>query len=372
LFIVLFYPLNVYCGMLLWRVVMDDSGKYYNAHSFMQLGELTSGKFLKHFSAVAVYLMVLLSNADYFLVIGQTLGLVFNDIYICLSDWIFIACILVLVLQQIRTFEELKWLLWVNMATITLTLIVSLGYVGSLSSDIRIPAGQESENIPAGLTWLSFANAFSKIAFAYSGQMLYLEFLVEMKKPEEFPKAVYRLAGPYQLGLYLLSGTMGYYLKGLNATGLMVDWIPFNGWLRFGALLLWMHVVIIYVVNAQILAKAAHRILFPDTFIKRDFRSRIHWLGITLCLTVFCVIIAESVPFFDSLTGLVGALLVPISSWILPIIYLILVKQKKKDLKDRISTIEWGILGFIALLGVVLTIFGTYSNMLDIVDNWST
>jgi len=265
----------------------------------MQLGQLTGGNTLGRFAAVSVYLMVLLSNADYFLVIGQTLGLAFYDTHICLSNWILIACVLVLLLQQFRTFEELKWLLWVNMATITLTILISLSYVGHLGLDVSINPGEGTETIASSLTWNSFATAFSKIAFAYSGQFLYLEFIVEMKNPAEFPQAIYRFAGPYQLGLYVITACTGYHLKGQNAVGFMVNWVPFNGWLRFTALLLFFHVVIVYVVGAQILSKVLHRYFFPDTFIKRNVRARIHWFGITLSLTIFFIgLFLHGVSFF--------------------------------------------------------------------------
>jgi len=90
-------------------------------------------------------------------------------------------------------------------------------------------------------------------------------------------------------------------------------------------------------------------------------------LELNFLLTIFSIIVAESIPFFDSLTGLVGALLAPISSWILPIYFFILVKQPTK----QISILEWIILILIACLGIILTIFGTYSNILDIVDHWN-
>jgi len=69
------------------------------------------------------------------------------------------------------------------MATITFTILISLSYVGHLGLDVSITPGQETERVAANLTWSSFATAFSKIAFAYSGQFLYLEFIVEMKNP---------------------------------------------------------------------------------------------------------------------------------------------------------------------------------------------
>jgi len=248
--------------MLLQRLVVDKSGKYKSVLSFMMMGHLVGGRRLRIFSAAVVYLNLFLTIGDYLLVLGESLGLVFYDTYICKREWILIGCCLVLGFAQLRSFEQMKWLMWFNMGTITVAIGVSLGYVANLGTDQTITPGAGTENVPAALDALTFATAFSKIAFAYAGQFLYFEFMAEMIDPSDFPKAVYRLAGPYQVTVYLTAGILGYYLKGQNATGLMVNWIPYNGWLRFAALMLFSHIIVVYVINANVLAKACHRVFF--------------------------------------------------------------------------------------------------------------
>jgi len=369
IFIVLFYPLNVYTGMLLQRMVVHESGKYKGVLSFMMMGQLVSGRKLRVFSATVVYLNLFLTIGDYLLVLGESLGLVFYDTYICKREWILIGCIPVLMFAQMRSFEQMKWLMWFNMGTITVAITVSLGYVGHLGTDTTIRPGLGTETFPAALDALTFATAFSKIAFAYAGQFLYLEFMAEMVEPKDFPKAVYRMAGPYQVSVYLTAGLVGYYLKGQDATGLMVDWIPYNGWLRFAALMLFLHIIVVYVINANVLAKATHRAFFPDTVEERSTRATTHWFLVNVVIIILCIIVAISVPFFDSLTGLIGASLIPVACWHLPIVYFILGMKK---VGTPIKTIDWVLCAFIFTLGTALTIVGTYSNMKDIIDSWGT
>jgi len=369
IFIVLFYPLNVYCGMLLQRLVVHKSGKYKDVLSYMMMGQLVSGKSLRKFSAFVVYLNIFLSVRDYLLVLGQSFGLVFYDVYICPPAWLVMGCVPVFAFAQLRSFESMKWLMWFNMGTITVALVVTLGYVGSLGTDQSITPGMETQLFPPNLDALTFATAFSKIAFAYAGQFLYLEFMAEMVNPRDFPKAVYRFSGPYQVTVYLASALIGYHLKGQNATGLMVDWIPYNGWLRFGALMLFLHIMIIYVINANVLGKAIHRVIWPETVEDRSIRGKTHWFIINLGNIMACMLVALTIPFFDSLTGLIGALLMPIACWCLPIVYFYLAHQKNNE---PISRIDMILMIFIFVLGIAITIVGTYSNMLDIVDNWAT
>jgi len=227
-----------------------------------------------------------------------------------------------------------------------------------------ITPGFEPENIPAALTVYSFATSCSKIAFAYAGQFLYLEIIAEMEKPKDFPLA-FVLAGPYQVGMYLLSACVGYYYKGQKAQGLIINFIPANGWLRFAALLLFIHMIITYLIKATVLARAFHRVWSPKNLNDTSKRGKIEWFISTLVVLISFMIIANSIPFFDSLTGLIGAISVPISSWLLPIIYFALDTQKQP-----VHMIENVVMVIIFILGILLTGVGTYSNFSDIVDSW--
>jgi len=71
--------------------------------------------------------------------------------------------------------------------------------------------------------------------------------------------------------------------------------------------------------------------------------------------------------FFDSLTGLIGALLVPFACWNLPIVYYYLLQRNRRL---PIPKVEIPFLILIFVLGVVLTGVGTYSNMKDIYESW--
>jgi len=98
-----------------------------------------------------------------------------------------------------------------------------------------------------------------------------------------------------------------------------------------------------------------------------DLRGKLEWFAVTTVVMISCIVVANAIPFFDSLTGLIGASFVPIACWNLPIIFFYL--SQKRDGKS-IAILEWVALIFIFLLGIVLTGVGTYSNMRDIVNDW--
>jgi len=80
------------------------------------------------------------------------------------------------------------------------------------------------------------------------------------------------------------------------------------------------------------------------------------------------ILIAEAIPFFDSLTGLIGALMTAIACWNLPVIFYI----RNGGKKQNISKIEIFFLTLIFAFGIALTVIGTYGNILDIIHNWAT
>jgi amino acid permease len=362
IFIILFFPLNYYTGILLWRVRLLRR----DAITYMDMGRAMSGDGLAKFAAVVVYLHIWLTLGDYLLVLGESLELLFYDVDLCKREFIFIGAVCVLPLCQLRSLNDTKWLCWLNMFTITATIATALGYLIWLGTDQTLLPGGETESVPASLTIWTFSTAFSKIAFAYAGQFLYLEIMAEMSEPQDFPKS-FILAGPYQVGMYLISACVGYAYKGQNAQGLMVNFIPRNGWLRLAAAFLFIHMIVTYLIKASVLSRALHRAVSPKHVNDKNFRGKLEWFLSTVTVMISCILIANTIPFFDPLTGLIGASFVPIACWNLPIIFYYLSIPR-----HEIAGWEKPLLVFIFILGIVLTISGTYSNMKDIVDSWST
>jgi len=252
------------------------------------------------------------------------------------------------------------------MFTITATIATALGYLIWQGTDQTLLPGAGPEDVPHALTFWTFSTAFSKIAFAYAGQFLYLEIMAEMANPIEFPRA-FILAGPYQVGMYLFSACVGYAYKGQKGQGLMINFVPRNGWLRLAASLLFVHMIVTYLIKASVLSRAFHRVISLKTINDKTSKGKSIWFLSTVVVMISCIFIANTIPFFDSLTGLIGASLVPIACWNLPIVYFISLHGWSK-----IRMVEKPLLIFIFVLGIVLTVSGTYSNMKDILDSWAT
>jgi len=190
--------------------------------------------------------------------------------------------------------------------------------------------------------------------------------MAEMSQIIDFPKS-FILSGPYQVGMYVISASIGYAYKGQNAQGLIINWIPRNYWLQIASLLLFIHMVVAYTIKNHVLCRALHRAFSPKTINHKTFKGTSIWGFCTLIITLSAMAIANTIPFFNSLTGLIGATLTPMTVIILPISYYYLCFGKQQT-----SIIEKLFLFFLFILGIAFTISGTYSNMKDIVQSWDT
>merc|ERR1712228_663775 len=99
------------------------------------------------------------------------------------------------------------------MATITMAVTLTLGYLAVEGIEQTLEKGAVKELVNKNLDIWIFSRAFSKIAFSYAGQFIYLEIMAEMKEKKDFPKT-FAFTGPYQVGLYLIVGCVGYHYKG--------------------------------------------------------------------------------------------------------------------------------------------------------------
>lgn len=163
--IILFFPLNLYTGMLLWKVklVYPRSVSYFDMARYLY----PESKGMKKLVAFIVYAHIFLTLGDYILVLGQSLGLIFFDVHICKPWWILMSCLLIIPVTQLRLLSDAEWLCWVNMLSISLAVAIALGYLLTIGVEESRGPGSVVELVPADLSLLSFARALPKIAFAY-------------------------------------------------------------------------------------------------------------------------------------------------------------------------------------------------------------
>merc|ERR1719401_3177597 len=103
-------------------------------------------------------------------------------------------------------------------------------------------------------------------------------------------------------------------------TGDIVQSMPRGPWLRFAAGLLFLHVVIVYLVKSVVLQRYLHRSLSPGDFGERSLVSYLKHGSFGGLMLLFGFLVANAVPFFSQLLGLIGGLLGGPINFLFPIL----------------------------------------------------
>ena len=78
-----------------------------------------------------------------------------------------------------------------------------------------------------------------------------------MKDFTDFPKSFY-IAGPFQVPVYILVGTVGYYYKGDRASGYFLDNLNFGIMYRVASAMLCFHMMVAFLILSNVLSRIIH------------------------------------------------------------------------------------------------------------------
>ena len=151
----------------------------------------------------------------------------------------------------------------------------------------------------------------TNIIFAYAGHVAFFAFISELKKPEEYPKALYLLQG-VDTTMYLIVALVTYVFAGTNvASPALGSTGPFLSKLAYGLAI--PTIVVSGVINGHVAVKYVHARIFPKEKVSEiSSISNGVWILLGLLFWTLAWIIAEAIPVFNNLLGLISALF---ASW---------------------------------------------------------
>lgn len=221
-----------------------------------------------------------------------------------------------------RTLKNLSW--WSITSFISIVAAVTITMVGvsiSQPGEVAEVALWPDPDVPFHQAFLAVAN----IIFAYAGHVAFFSFISELRRPEEFPKALCLLQGS-DVAMYIVSAVVIYCYAGENVKSPALDSAgPIVRKVAYGVAL--PTIVVAGVVNGHVAVKYLYVRLFRNSHRNSDgkggegkqnimyqktFRARGIWAGINAVLWVVAWVIAEGVPVFNDLLGLTSALF---ASW---------------------------------------------------------
>ncbi len=266
---------------------------------------------------VAVYGFALMGQASYLLVLGKALQGVFFEQELCLPTATLLSCLAVApLIVTVRRLVESVCLCLVN-------LFLILGVIGICEYQL-FSVGRaddvESFAFAQNLTFMSACGALTNILYAFAGHWLYFELITVMRRPSQFPK-VFLVNGPLQVSLYLLVACSGYWFQGQAAQGYFLDNLPKGELYRIASVLLFVHVVVAYLLKSVVLARFFHATVAPGRVDEASWAARVQYGGFALGQLFVGYFVANAIPFFDTLLGLIGGLLSAPISYGLPVMF---------------------------------------------------
>ena len=231
-----------------------------------------------------------------------------TDSTTCTIVWGVVGLAVFWVLNTPRTLKAAGYYSFASFASIFTAVMITMIDVG-----IEKPIGTTSISVARTLGFSSAFLSVTNIAVAFSGHSCFFSVMSELKQPNDWPKAL-MLLQVCDTVLYIIVSVVVYVHVGPNvpSPALSAAASPVVRKVIWGIAL--PTIVLAGVIYAHVAAKYIFVRIFAGTkhIAKHTKLGLLGWLGITASIWIIAWVIAQSIPVFSNLLGLVCALF---ASW---------------------------------------------------------
>lgn len=291
------------------------------------MGEVASSTFdnpvVGRFVEAAVYGYTFLGQASYLLVLGTSLQKTFYKDHFCIYAAAGAGCIAVLpALLAIRNLGDSVWICFANTLLIVMVVVLALA---TIASETELHAKVENHMFAPGLGMMQVLGGVTNITYSFAGQWMYFELMDVMDRPSEFLRA-FSVVIPLMVGMYLAVAMIGYAL-GARGPDLIENVGP-GRMLQSLSVMLFVHVGIVYLIKSIVLSRYLQGCFSPATLDNKTLKGySVHGVFAVLMLLIG-YLIANVIPFFSQLLGLIGGFFAGPINFILPIVFYLAVLQQ--------------------------------------------
>ena len=291
---------------------------------------------------------------------------------LCALIWGVISAILLYCLALPPTFHEFAILGYVDFVSIIVAIFVTM-----------VATGVEASNAPGGLSavpwsaWppadISFASVFlstTNIVFAYSFAVCQYSFMAEMHTPTDYVKSIWAL-GLIEIFIYTLTGAIIYSFVGNKVSSpAILSGSKLVSRVAFGIAL-----PVIFIsgaINTTVVGKYIMGRVFPDSELRyvNTRKGWTIWLVLIAGLTIIAWVIAEAIPFFNALLGIISSLFISGFTFYFPALFwFTIVKEGKWNVSTK--NIALSITNAVVFcIGICVLVCGTYASIEDILESY--
>ncbi|QIW97858.1 hypothetical protein AMS68_003376 [Peltaster fructicola] len=302
-----------------------------------------------------------------------TLIRIVSKMEVCALAWSIISAIILFALALPPSFAEFAWLGYVDFVSIIIAILITI-----------ISTGVEASQAPGGLAavpwtlWpaadVTFYQAFlstTNIIFAYSFAVCQFSFMSEMHTPRDYVKSIWAL-GLIEIFIYTVTGALIYAFVGptVSSPALLSSSFTVSR-IAFGIAL-----PVIFIsgsINGTVVARFIINRAFATSPIRNTNTPKgwAAWIGVIAVVTLIGWVIAEAVPFFNALLGLISSLFISGFTFYFPALFWFqLIKEGKwyRGWKNiSLSVIN----AIVLIIGLLVLGCGTYASVQDILAQYA-
>ncbi|CED84839.1 Amino acid transporters [Phaffia rhodozyma] len=288
----------------------------------------------------------------------------------CTIVFVVVAAIAIALGASPRTFKQISWFGYIGVCSLLPAIFIATISIGVSDRPPNAPAGPYDKRLRAfgDCTLVEGLGAIVNILFAYAGSAGFLPVISEMRNPKGYTSAVLTCQA-FSTALYVSIACVLWYYCGqyiaspaLGSAGPLIKKIAYG--IAIPGLLAGP------IIYAHLSTKFCFvRILRGTRHLQEP--TAVHWftwLGLVTSIVIFCFVIAEVVPFFDELIGLVGAVFSSMFTILVPgLMWLYDNRDEKQNgartLKNKLLYLN-AVMMMIA--GVSLLVLGLYASVENI------
>ncbi|TKA21857.1 hypothetical protein B0A50_08729 [Salinomyces thailandicus] len=377
LIIVLLGILSWYTGYVTYQVKQ----RYPAITSFADIFALWLGKPGRWFGEVAQNLLLIFIMAAHIVTFSVMLN-VLTEHRLCTIAFMAVGAAVSFLLSTPRTFKansKASVFSCISIATATLIAMIAIGIEkkGLHTSFAITPSPETSLG--------SACMSVSSIILAYNGHIAYPSLITEMRQPRDFPKALALLITT-MISLYLVVAVVIYYYAGQTVQSpALGSASPLTAKIAYAIAI--PTILVAGVIAALVAAKQLYRHLWrrhSHVMREKSLRARASWFAVLAALYLLAWLMAESVPVFQQLLGVIGALF---GTWFalgFPALFWFWMwwrgeaggsgSGKAPEAIRRRSWRTWGLVALNAVIVVMsasICVLGMYGSLKAIVENES-
>ncbi|KAI9641909.1 hypothetical protein NHQ30_009777 [Ciborinia camelliae] len=343
--------------------------KYSGIHNIADAAAVMGGPIAREVAGGLFLLTWILATGAAFIGLAQGFKILANG-KVCTVVWTMVAALCTAIASSVRTLGKMAILTWIGFASIFTAVFVVVVGVTQVDRPAAAPqTGDFSLEViavgsPGFVTGLT---AVINLFVGFGSTPTFIPVIAEMARPKSFPKALFSSQGAL-CACYIAFSMVVYFYCGqyvaspsLASAGGKIEKVAYGisipGFIMTSTL--WVHLAAKFIL-VKVLRGSEH--LQSNSFIHWSI-----WLGSTIGISILSFIIAEAIPFFTYLIGLIGSLCCAPTCLIIPAL-MALYMDRGSHRASTFKTIMCGVHIFTIVLGVFITVVGTYTTIQSIID----